>query len=234
MVGARRRGQPSPTLGISPHFILTPCGPKATHPSAAGFLALVPSDPELCLRNQGPYQVPTGSRQRKCLKYIFFPKAGIAQSSPPGTQVCAAPSPSKTRQGHKKYRGLQDQQLPPQWSHPTGSHPSGSHPPGAHPSGVGSLPQRLQAGLSAQEPVNYTVPGVFLLAEGRLSLRSPSWMVAVPFSAAFRSPAACPARRRRHEAEEGSEQREFGGFKSPGCKATVLCWTSCSCVASSL
>lgn len=78
------------------------------------------------------------------------------------------------------------------------------------------------------------VPGVFLLAEGRLPLRSPSWMAAVLFSAAFRSPAARPARRRRHEAEEGSEQREFGGFKSPGCKATVLCWTSCSCVASSL
>lgn len=72
MVGARRRGQLSPTPRICPHFILTPCGPKATHPSAAGFLALVPSDPELCLRNQGPYQVPTGSRQRKRLKYVFF------------------------------------------------------------------------------------------------------------------------------------------------------------------
>lgn len=72
MVGARRRGQPSPTLGISPHFILTPCGPKATHPSAAGFLALVPSDPELCLRNQGPLPGAHRLKAEKMLEIHFF------------------------------------------------------------------------------------------------------------------------------------------------------------------
>lgn len=266
MVGARRRGQLSPTPRICPHFILTPCGPKATHPSAAGFLALVPSDPELCLRNQGPYQVPTGSRQRKRLKYVFFfffqdevpifqpprrerplraqqtalPAEQDRTLPPPSparlcagagssaaalktpSRICiglhaqprphpAPPLPASTGQHPRQLRGrdcsklssrhaglccsfsIQNkagpQEIPgsagpaaPIPVAPIPAVPSQRLPPHRCPSQRrGKPPAAFAGGVSAQEPVNYTVPGVLLLAEGRLRLHSPGWTVAVLF-----------------------------------------------------
>lgn len=101
MVGARRRRQPSPTMGICPHFTPTLCGPTATHPFAAGFLALTLSDPELCLRSQGHLLGAHKIEVEKMMLEIrfspsvspYFPGT-TRPASEAGEAFCLPPSPS--------------------------------------------------------------------------------------------------------------------------------------------
>lgn len=138
-------GSSRPPRGFLPILCRPHAAPKPPIPLLQAFWLSCHQIQSSACATKDPYQVPTGSRQRKCLKYIFFPKAGIAQSSPPGTQVCAAPSPSKIRQGHKKYRGLQDQQLPSQWL-PSHWFPSQWIPPPRCPSQRRGQPPAAFAG----------------------------------------------------------------------------------------